>query len=118
MQLVEDWSSRLSSQEVYAAMVAAAVPCGRYRDLSELKDDAQLIHRGMMTEIEDAAGAYVVPNSPFLFSETHAAVERHVASLGEHNVTLLRDELGLSSEDIAKLMANGAVGAVRTSQQS
>ena len=55
----------------------------------------------MITETNDAGGPLPVPNSPFLFSETQAAVQPWVAAVGEHNDAIFRDELGLDPSTLA-----------------
>jgi CoA:oxalate CoA-transferase len=109
--LTEQWARTRNCADVLSALTAAHVPCARYRALSELPEDPQLRHRQMLTEIVDAAGPLLVPNSPFLFSATHAAVGEYVCRLGEHNHDVLGKELGFTSDEIADLQRCGAIGA-------
>lgn len=108
--IVETWTRTHTSAEAIAAFEARKLPCAHYRHVRELEDDPQLRHRGMITEIEDEAGPLVAPNAPFLFSDTHAAVGRHVPRLGEHNRETLGNHLGMSDAEIAALEAEGVVG--------
>lgn len=110
MALTEAWTRTRTADEALRALTAADVPCGRYRRIADLADDPQLKHRHMMAEVTDGAGPLKVPNAPFLFSGTHAAVRPEVAALGAHNEQVLREELQLSDEDIAALKASGAFG--------
>ena len=59
----------------------------------------------MITEINDDGGPLNVPNSPFLFSQTHAAIKPQVASVGEHNEAVLQDQLGLHPNTLTALSA-------------
>ena len=110
MALTEAWSRTRSTDEVMAVLSGAGLPCGRYRHLADLADDAQLRHRAMLTEVVDGAGPLTAPNSPFLFSATHAAVKPEVARLGQHNREVLEDELTLDADTIASLRAAGVFG--------
>lgn len=110
MALTEAWSRTRSTDEVMAVLSGAGLPCGRYRHLADLKDDAQLHYRAMLTEVMDGAGPLTAPNSPFLFSATHAAVKPEVARLGQHNREVLEDELTLDADTIASLRAAGVFG--------
>jgi len=111
MALAEAWTRTRTAEEALRGLAAADVPCARYRRIVDLADDAQLAHRHMLVNVEDGAGPLRVPNSPFLFSATHAAVRPQVASLGAHNDAVLRSELGLDDGAIAALQAAGAFGS-------
>lgn len=110
MALAEAWTRTRSSAECLGAFEAVSVPCARYRQLSELQDDPHLRHRGMLTEVVDAAGPLTVLNTPLRYSASAAAVQPLVARLGEHNHQVLGEELGLGTDDIAALIAAGVVG--------
>ena len=107
--IVADWLQRLSSAEALAILDAAHIPCAKYRSVGEAADDPQLLHRGMIAETEDAAGRLRVPNSPFLFSHTQAAVQPWVAKVGQHNREILGTVLGYSTECIDRLEADGVL---------
>ena len=109
---IEQWTRTQTCDACIAAFEGNNLPCARYRHVRDLDDDPQLMHRGMLTEIEDAAGPLKVPNTAFLFSETHATVGRHVPSLGEHNLQVLRDELGMDGDTIAALERDGVIGTI------
>lgn len=109
MAVTEAWTRTRTTDEALRALSAADVPCGRYRTLVELSDDTQLHHRGMLTEVVDGAGPLLVPNTPFLFSATHAAVRPHVAAVGEDNAAVLA-ELELAEDEIQRLRATGTFG--------
>jgi CoA:oxalate CoA-transferase len=108
--VIESWTRDRASAAVLATFEAENLPCARYRDIPDLADDAQLRHRGMLTQVVDAAGPLTVPNTPFLFSETHASVGRAVAGIGQHNHAILSDYLHMSGADIAALEDTGVLG--------
>ena len=95
------WVKPRTTDDVLEALKANHIPVGRYRELSETLEDPQLLHRNMIAETHDAGGPLCVPNSPFLFSETQAAVQPWVATVGEHNEEIFRDELGLDPANFA-----------------
>ncbi|MEM7541571.1 MAG: CaiB/BaiF CoA-transferase family protein [Pseudomonadota bacterium] len=108
--IVEAWSTTHQSADALAKLEAAKIPCGPYLTISEVANDPQLTHRNMITAIEDAEGELRAPNTPFLFSETHAAVQPKVAQIGEHNEEILCGNLGLSAAEFAHLRDSGVVG--------
>ena len=99
----------MPSAEALAILDAAHIPCAKYRSVGEAADDPQLLHRGMIAETEDAAGKLRVPNSPFLFSHTQAAVQPWVAKVGQHNREILGAVLGYSTACIDQLEAGGVL---------
>ncbi|MDA0824461.1 MAG: CoA transferase [Proteobacteria bacterium] len=103
MEIAAVWTATRTSSEVMEALKNSHIPVSQYRELAETIDDPQLLHRNMIAETTDAGGPLRVPNSPFLFSETQAAIAPWVAQIGEHNDTVFRDELGL---DLKTLRAN------------
>ena len=107
---VEAWTRERTCDEAVGAFEARKLPCARYRTITDLAGDPQLRHRDMLTEIVDQAGPLTVPNSPFLFSETHAAVGRTVAQIGQHNRETLSTRLGMSEDEITALEAAGVIG--------
>jgi len=111
MAITEAWSRQRTTREAVHALEAAHIPCAPYRDIIAMSEDPQLHHRGMLTEIVDEAGPLRVPNTPFLFSATQAAVRPTVARIGEHTHSVLIDELDLSADDIAALVAGGVINA-------
>jgi crotonobetainyl-CoA:carnitine CoA-transferase CaiB-like acyl-CoA transferase len=44
--------------------------------------------------------------------------ERPYATLGQHNEEILRDRLGLSEQEIARLRDEGVIGSVATSKKA
>jgi len=107
--IVGAWCASLPTSEVVARLERAGVPVSPYRPLSAALDDPQLRHRAMLTSVVDAAGPLVVPDSPFMFSATTAAVQAAVPRLGEHGDEVLT-ELGLDADARASLRTGGVVG--------
>ena len=73
MALIEDWTCERDGAECEAAMLAAGVPCSRYRSVAEALQDPAMQRCGL-ARVQDAAGAFQVPNPPFRFSGSRAEV--------------------------------------------
>lgn len=108
-EIVGAWCATQPTATVVAALEQAGVPVSPYRDLAATLDDPQLRHRGMLTSIVDDAGPLTVPDSPFMFSATTAAVRAAVPRLGEHGDAVLTGELGIGAAARADLRATGAL---------
>ncbi len=107
---IEIWTRMQTCEDALMAFEKRRLPCARYRAIADLDGDPQLSHRNMFAEVVDEAGPLTVPNTPFLFSETHATVGREVARIGQHNRDILSGVLGFDAEQIEALESNGVVG--------
>jgi crotonobetainyl-CoA:carnitine CoA-transferase CaiB-like acyl-CoA transferase len=85
-------------------LTAAGVPCGAVRSVTEALADPQLDARGMIVPLEHVTcGAIRVLGTPVKLSETPAAIRTPPPTLGQHTRQILRNDLGLSDEDVADL---------------
>ena len=85
-------------------MAAADVFCGMVQDLPEVMADPHLLARGTLREVDHPVlGPMTIFTSPLrLDSETSVPTSMSPA-LGEANDRFYRDELGLSTGEIAAL---------------
>ena len=109
VDLLETWSTTLTTAECQAAFDAAGVPSSPYRTVKEVLDDPQLAHRGALAEVRDKGGPFKVLNPPFRLSAAPVHVARFAASLGEQTREIL-ELAGYAAEEIEKMSAEGIVG--------
>jgi formyl-CoA transferase len=96
-----DWIARLE---------AVGVPCGPINDVAEVFDNEQVRARGVAIEMpHPSAGKVTLVRSPMKLSRTPALAELPPPLLGQHTEDVLRQLLGRSEEDIARLRAQGAI---------
>ena len=112
MAIIGTWCAGLSTADAVAKLENAGVPVSPYRDLSAALHDRQLAHREMLATVVDAAGPLTMPDSPFLFSATTAAVRSPVPDLGAQDEEVLTHELGMTAGAIARLRSAGVLGGV------
>jgi crotonobetainyl-CoA:carnitine CoA-transferase CaiB-like acyl-CoA transferase len=93
------WTAELGPLDVCYAPVAT---------IDEAFDDPQLRHRGMVVEMDTAAGPTRFFGPPIKLSETPGSIRTPPAGLGEHTDEVLA-ELGCDAEEIARLRAEGVV---------
>ena len=97
---------------VVAALHAGGLPGAKVSTLGEALDSEQTRARDMTPEIADRSGRHVrVLNSPYRFSDATAGVQGVPAFRGEDNDAVLREMLGLSTEEIRRLETDGIISS-------
>jgi crotonobetainyl-CoA:carnitine CoA-transferase CaiB-like acyl-CoA transferase len=92
------------------ALKAAGVPCGSVRNVSEVLVDQQLDARGMVETVDHvSAGAIRVLGVPIKLSDTPGSVRSAPPALGQHTEGILRDDCGLTAEQIEALRISHAI---------
>jgi CoA:oxalate CoA-transferase len=109
VDVLEIWSSTLTTADCQAAFDAAGVPCSPYRTVKEVLADPQLAHRGALAEVEDKGGTFKVVNAPFRLSGASVQVARFAPVLGEQTREIL-ELASYAAEEIEKMLAEGIVG--------
>ena len=87
MAAIEQWTSTRSARDCEDLLMAAGVPCSRYLSVSEAMADPQIVARGTLATVTDAAGSFLVPNPPFQFADGSVAVGVAVPDLGSSQGT-------------------------------
>ena len=108
IDLVETWTTTLTTAECQIALDAAGVPSSPYRTVKEVLADPQLAHRGAWAEVSDKGGAFKVVNPPFRLSAAPVQVADFAAKLGQHTREIL-ESAGYAAEEIEKMSAAGIV---------
>jgi len=93
-------------QEWIDRFTAAGIPCGLVRGIDQLFADPQMAARDMIAKVEHATlGPLHVLGIPVKLSDTPGEVRTAPPVLGQHTDSVLRRDLGLTVEAIAKLRA-------------
>ncbi|HMO47395.1 MAG TPA: CoA transferase [Rubrivivax sp.] len=110
LELIEGWTQQRTAAECEEALMAAGVPCSRYRSVAEAMQDPQVAERGFLAELGDGNGRFKCANLPFLLSRTPTRVRPLLAALGEHGEQVLREKLALDDAAIGALRERGVLG--------
>ncbi len=99
-----------SRDEWIAGFAAAGLPTGPINTVDQVFSDPQVLHRGMVQEIEHpTAGTVRLLGIPVKFSETPGEIRLAPPLLGQHTDEVLGGLLGLTTEEIEALRAEGAI---------
>jgi benzylsuccinate CoA-transferase BbsE subunit len=109
--VLDEWIVDQRRDEIVARAQLLRQPYAAVRYPSELFDDEQLLARGYFVAVEhpELGRSFRYPGAPALMHGTPWRAYRRPPLLGEHNEAILRDELGLSSEELAVLTAQGII---------
>lgn len=110
LALIEGWTSQRSGADCEIALMAAGVPCSRYRSVAEAMLDPQVAERGFLSELGEGDNCFKVPNAPYLMSATPTHARNTLAGLGEHSEEVLKEKLGLDASALQALRAQGVIG--------
>jgi crotonobetainyl-CoA:carnitine CoA-transferase CaiB-like acyl-CoA transferase len=91
-------------------MVAAGVPAGAVRSVSEAMESPEVAARGMVTTVDHpTAGPLRLLGSPYHFSDTPTATPEAPPLLGQHTEQVLRDLLGADDAMLGRWRTGGAI---------
>jgi formyl-CoA transferase/CoA:oxalate CoA-transferase len=96
--------------EWIGALTSVGVPAGSVRDVGEVLLDPHTAAREMVVRVEHAAlGTLEQLGIPVKLSETPGSVRRAPPVLGQHTAAVLREDLGLGTDEIEDLGRKGVV---------
>lgn len=103
-----------SYEEWEPLLLANDIPVGAINNIAQVVEHPQVKARQSFSEVDHpSVGKVRVVRSPVRLSKTPAKTPTPSPVLGQHTHEVLREVLGLSAEEIAKLDAAGALGASR-----
>jgi len=105
MSEVEIWTKLRPARDCEDILMAAGIPCSRYKTVSQAIDDPQIAARGLMQTVSDAVGPFQVPNPPFKFDDGTVRVSPSVSAVGAFTREVLIGLGDLSEADIDALAA-------------
>ena len=109
--IIEEAMLRKSTAEWVELLAEMGIPVGPVQDIGEVARDPQVNQRNMFVELDHPALGHVrFTGNPMKLSRTPSGPARVPPELGEHSTELLRQMLGMSEAQAAKLLADGVVG--------
>ncbi|HEV3112342.1 MAG TPA: CoA transferase [Candidatus Binataceae bacterium] len=108
--MITSWFMEYSKEEIFQRAQAEGVPCFPLYNVGEVAENRQYRARDFFQQCEHPiAGRFKMPGPPYLMSRTPARVRRPAPCLGEHNVTIFCDRLGISRDELGALQTQGVI---------
>jgi len=109
-QELDKWMEGKTAAEIEKLLDERRIPCGRVLSTSEVNKDENLIHRGMVTEVEAEDGhAVPLPGIPVKLSASPGRISSRGPEVGEHNREIFGGLLGITDEELEDLKARGVI---------
>lgn len=108
--IISERTAKKKTAEWTAALDAVKVPCGAIMNVEQVVNDPQVKARDMIVEMDHPeAGKLRVPGVPIKFSATPAGIKCPAPGLGQHNVEIYKELLGMSKEEVDQLKEKGVI---------
>ena len=106
--LINGWFSRYTKAEL-ENMLSDKVPLSPIKGIGEVVSDPQLIDRKMILDMPVLNEVVKVFGNPIKLSNMAETEIRRAPKLGEDNIAILKEMLGLNNEQIEALRDSGAI---------
>ena len=108
--VVAGWVQTKTADEIVNLLRAQGLPCAKIAPIQEVVANPQLLHRGMIAEVEHpTVGRLPLAGLNIHFSHTPKQIRHPPPLLGQHNEEVYGRWLGLSADQIAQLAREGAI---------
>jgi len=108
--IIQEWTSERTIEEVEAELTKSGVPVGPVNDMARVLKDPQMNLRKTFEFVDyPSVGEISVPGVVVKMSETPGGVFRRPPMLGEHNEEIYGKWLGLTLDDLLKLHDEGVI---------
>jgi benzylsuccinate CoA-transferase BbsE subunit len=106
--LVAGFIASLPAEEVYHRAQERGFTWGAVRPAEALLDDPHLHDRGFWKEVEhpELGRSFTYPGEPAIYNGSPWRISRRAPLIGEHNVEIFCNELGLSRDELTALAEN------------
>ena len=101
---IQAWVGERSSDEVIRMMTEGRVACGKVLEFKDMLEDEHAKQRKMISEFEQPGiGPIKIPGSPFSFSKLIPGDTAPAPALGEQNLEIYSQLIGLDEDEIESL---------------
>ncbi len=109
-ELIQAWIGQRTTDEVLAAFEEHEGAIAPIYSIADIVEDDHFRARETITTVQHPQlGPLQMQNVIPRLTETPGRIDHPGATLGEHNADVLGDELGLSAQELAELVADGVI---------
>jgi len=109
-EFIAEWVKDKTVSQVVEILSSNGIPVAPVNDLDSVQSNPQALSRGMFVEVDDPqVGKYVQPGFPLSFGGEKMDVSTPAPRLGEHNLEVYSELLGLSAEEVESLRKEGVI---------
>ena len=109
-QMVTEWSSKLPKDEVFRVLCEHRIPAAPVRTMKEVSNSEHMFARDSLQKLDHPdLGMVTLPSSPLRYHGTPQTQLTASPRLGQHNQEVFAELLGLSSDQVDQLHADGAI---------
>ncbi|HJO80787.1 MAG: CoA transferase [SAR202 cluster bacterium] len=110
-EVIGNFIANMPREEAWRGGQEHGYPWGAVRTLDEIVDDPHLKDRAFFVEVEhpELDRSYKYPGTAAIYNGSPWNISRRAPLIGEHNVEVYCDELGLSRRELTVLAENGVV---------
>jgi len=110
MEILDQKISTKTIDEWIPIFDQAGIPCGPVNTFDRVFKDPQVLHAGLVQEVEHPQyGKVKVVGPPATFSDSQIGIQSPPPMLGEHNREILTRILGYTDDEVEGLRQNGVV---------
>lgn len=109
-ELIADWTRQHDRDDLLTRLTSSGVPAGPVNDASDVTRDPHFRARGAVIDVDAGPlGTLTMQGVVPQLSGTPGRVRWAGPHLGEHNHDVLKNDLGLSDDDLARLAEEGVI---------
>ena len=111
MEIIQQWTKTHTTNELFELGQLMHFPWGPVYSPEEVLDSRQLIERGFFIDVDhpEIGASIRYPGVPYKFNLFSLNQWKRAPFIGEDNIKIYQEELGLSEEEIRRLSTNNVI---------